>query len=82
MQGRLAQLVEHLVYTENVGSSSLSPPTTNYPTNAFSKTNVLGLLVAIPTTLLHSFAASSAKSIIGVLEEQSTGILAEHAETK
>ena len=25
--GRLAQLVEHLVYTERVGSSSLSPPT-------------------------------------------------------
>ena len=27
--GRLAQLVEHLVYTERVGSSSLSPPTKN-----------------------------------------------------
>ena len=26
-QGRLAQLVEHLVYTEGVGSSSLSTPT-------------------------------------------------------
>ncbi len=26
-KGRLAQLVEHLVYTEEVGSSSLSPPT-------------------------------------------------------
>ena len=25
--GRLAQLVEHLVYTENVGGSSPSPPT-------------------------------------------------------
>ena len=25
--GRLAQLVERLVYTEDVGSSSLSPPT-------------------------------------------------------
>ncbi len=25
--GRLAQLVEHLVYTERVGSSSLSAPT-------------------------------------------------------
>ena len=45
-------------------------------------TTVLGLLVAIPTTLLHSFTASSAKGIIGVLEEQSTGILAERAETK
>lgn len=27
VKGRLAQLVEHLVYTERVGSSSLSPPT-------------------------------------------------------
>ena len=45
-------------------------------------TTVLGLLVAIPTTLLHSFTASSAKGIISVLEEQSTGILAERAETK
>tara|TARA_B100001059_G_scaffold89706_1_gene88264 strand:+ start:2188 stop:3576 length:1389 start_codon:yes stop_codon:yes gene_type:complete len=44
-------------------------------------TTVLGLLVAIPTTLLHSFTASSAKGIISVLEEQSTGILAERAET-
>lgn len=26
--GRLAQLVERLAYTEDVGSSSLSPPTT------------------------------------------------------
>jgi hypothetical protein len=26
-QGRLAQLVEHLVYTERVGGSSPSPPT-------------------------------------------------------
>ena len=42
-------------------------------------TTVLGLLVAIPTTLLHSFTASSAKGIISVLEEQSTGILAERA---
>ncbi len=44
-------------------------------------TTVLGLLVAIPTTFLHSFTQSSAKGIIGILEEQSTGILAEHAET-
>ena len=43
-------------------------------------TTVLGLLVAIPTTVLHSFTASSAKGIISVLEEQSTGILAERAE--
>jgi len=40
-------------------------------------TTVLGLVVAIPTTLLHSFAASSSRGIINVLEEQSTGIVAE-----
>ncbi len=45
-------------------------------------TTVLGLCVAIPTTLLHSFAASSARSVISVLEEQSTGIVAEHSENK
>ncbi len=27
IKGRLAQLVEHLVYTENVGGSRPSPPT-------------------------------------------------------
>ena len=45
-------------------------------------TTVLGLLVAIPTSLLHSFTQSSARGIIGILEEQSTGILAERAESK
>jgi biopolymer transport protein ExbB len=45
-------------------------------------TTVLGLLVAIPTSLLHSFTQSSARGIVGILEEQSTGILAERAETK
>ena len=44
-------------------------------------TTVLGLLVAIPTSLLHSFTQSSARGIIGILEEQSTGILAERAES-
>jgi hypothetical protein len=32
--GRLAQLVERLVYTEDVGSSSLSPPTIPHDVNA------------------------------------------------
>ena len=45
-------------------------------------TTVLGLVVAIPTTLLHSFANSSARGIINVLEEQSTGIVAEHSENR
>ena len=42
-------------------------------------TTVLGLLVAIPTSLLHSFTQSSARGIVSILEEQSTGIwLKEH----
>ena len=45
-------------------------------------TTVLGLLVAIPTSLLHSFTQSSARGIVSILEAQSTGILAERAETK
>ena len=31
--GRLAQLVEHLLYTQGVGSSSLSPPTSEVAGN-------------------------------------------------
>ena len=43
-------------------------------------TTVLGLVVAIPTTLLHSIVASRSRSLIHVIEEQSAGIIAEHAE--
>lgn len=43
-------------------------------------TTVLGLVVAIPTVLLHSFLASRTKSLIHVLEEQAAGIIAVHAE--
>jgi len=43
-------------------------------------TTVLGLLVAIPTSSLHSFTQSSARGIVSILEEQSTGILAERAQ--
>jgi biopolymer transport protein ExbB len=43
-------------------------------------TTVLGLCVAIPMTLLHSIVASRSRSVIHVLEEQSAGIVAEHAE--
>lgn len=42
-------------------------------------TTVLGLVVAIPTTLAHSFLQSSARSVVDVLEEQATGIVAEKA---
>jgi len=44
-------------------------------------TTVLGLVVAIPTTLLHSIVASRSRSLIHVIEEQSAGIIAEHAES-
>jgi biopolymer transport protein ExbB len=43
-------------------------------------TTVLGLCVAIPMTLLHSIVASRSRAVIHVLEEQSAGIVAEHAE--
>ena len=43
-------------------------------------TTVLGLCVAIPTTLLHALVNSRSKSVIHVIEEQSAGIIAEHAE--
>lgn len=45
-------------------------------------TTVLGLVVAIPTLLLHSVAATRSKEVVQVLEEQSTGLIAAHAETK
>ncbi|GHF16917.1 flagellar motor protein MotA [Kordiimonas sediminis] len=43
-------------------------------------TTVEGLVVAIPTLLLHSFVAGMSKSVIHILEEQSAGIIAVHAE--
>lgn len=43
-------------------------------------TTVLGLSVAIPTVLLHTIVSGRSKRIIHILEEQSVGIVAEHAE--
>lgn len=43
-------------------------------------TTVLGLLVAIPTVLLHTIVNGRAQRIIHVLNEQSTGMIAEHTE--
>jgi len=43
-------------------------------------TTVLGLLVAIPTVLLHTVVNGRCQSIIHVLDEQTTGIIAEHTE--
>ena len=43
-------------------------------------TTVLGLIVAIPTVLLHTFLNSMAKNIVQVLDEQSAGLIAAKAE--
>lgn len=43
-------------------------------------TTVLGLCVAIPTVLLHTLVASRARRVNQVLEEQATGMVADHAE--
>lgn len=43
-------------------------------------TTVEGLCVAIPMTLLHAVVATRSRSVIHVLEEQSAGIIADHAE--
>lgn len=43
-------------------------------------TTVEGLVVAIPTLMLHSFVSGSSKGVIHILEEQSAGIIAVHAE--
>jgi biopolymer transport protein ExbB len=45
-------------------------------------TTVLGLVVAIPLTLLHSFLQSKARALIQVLEEQAAGIVARLAEQR
>ena len=43
-------------------------------------TTVLGLTVAIPMVLLHTLVSGRSKRIVQVLQEQSAGIIAEHAE--
>ncbi len=45
-------------------------------------TTVLGLTVAIPLTLLHSFLQGKARVLIQVLEEQAAGIIAKIAEQR
>ncbi len=44
-------------------------------------TTVLGLLVAIPTVLLHTVVNGRAQRIIHILNERTTGIIAEHTES-
>lgn len=45
-------------------------------------TTVLGLVVAIPITLFHSFLQGKAKALIQTLEEQAAGIIARMAESR
>ncbi len=43
-------------------------------------TTVWGLICAIPLTLLHAVVSGKSKNIIHTLEEQSTGLMAQHEE--
>lgn len=44
-------------------------------------TTVLGLVVAIPMTLLYAFLNTQSRGIVGVLQEQSAGVIAERSES-
>ncbi len=43
-------------------------------------TTVLGLTVAIPLTLIHSMLNARSQGLVHILEEQSAGVIARHAE--
>jgi len=43
-------------------------------------TTVIGLCVAIPTVLLHTFVSGRSRRIVQILQEQSAGIVASQAE--
>jgi biopolymer transport protein ExbB len=45
-------------------------------------TTVLGLVVAIPLTLFHSFLQGNARALVQVLEEQAAGVVARVAEQR
>merc|ERR1711916_59177 len=45
-------------------------------------TTVPGLIVAIPTVLMHTLVNGRAKRVLHIFEEQSAGIIAENAERK
>ncbi|MDT0583145.1 MULTISPECIES: MotA/TolQ/ExbB proton channel family protein [Alteromonadaceae] len=43
-------------------------------------TTVLGLVVAIPTTLLYALLSTQSKNVVMILQEQAAGVIAERAE--
>ena len=45
-------------------------------------TTALGIIAALPLLLTHSIVAGRSKSIIHILDEQTAGIIATHAETE
>ncbi len=45
-------------------------------------TTVQGLIAALPLMLLHAIVSAKSKSVVQVLEEQSAGLVAEHAEKR
>ena len=45
-------------------------------------TTVMGLVIAIPLTLMHSFLQGKARALVQVLEEQAAGIIARIAEER
>ena len=45
-------------------------------------TTVLGLIVAIPTVLMHTLVNGRAKRVLHILEERTAGIIAENTEGK
>ncbi|GAA4891788.1 MotA/TolQ/ExbB proton channel family protein [Ferrimonas pelagia] len=45
-------------------------------------TTVLGLVAALPLLLMHALVAGRAKSVVDIIEEQSAGIIAQHAEKR
>ncbi|MEE4244256.1 MAG: MotA/TolQ/ExbB proton channel family protein [Kangiellaceae bacterium] len=45
-------------------------------------TTVLGIVAAIPLILAHAFVSSKSKGLVHVLEEQSSGLIAQHIEGK
>ncbi|WMS88561.1 MotA/TolQ/ExbB proton channel family protein [Pleionea litopenaei] len=45
-------------------------------------TTVLGIVAAIPLILLHAFVSAKSKTLVHMLEEQSSGLIAQHVEGK
>ena len=43
-------------------------------------TTVLGLVVAIPLLLMHSWVASRSRTLVQILDEQSAGLIAQSLE--